>query len=192
MNSSSVVVIGAIAEKFFYPFLAKRNITLSTCRKVSIGALFWVLTYLVMIGIDHRIRRVYNDSGEMISIGWQFFPYFLGGFGYVFTNPPQDSITYKVAPSEWKVLGGAVNKFMQTGLSQFVARALYIRTAAWFTPSNGNDNINGIENYTAATSYKFMWICVGFAAFQAIFMSLPMVERWYRKIEDYVEARNEE
>lgn len=191
VNSASTAIIGTVATKFFYPFLASRNVKLSTTRLVSIGSFFWMLVFLSMLAIDHRMRRVYNDSGEMISIGWQFFPYCLGGFGYVFTNPPQDSITYKVAPTEWKVLGNAVNKFMQTGVSQYISKALYIRTTAWFVNSKGMNNINGIENYTTATSYKFMYICIGFAAFQAIFMSLPFVDRWYRKIEAYVEAKDE-
>lgn len=94
------------------------------------------------------MRRVYAESGEMISIGWQAFPYGIGGLAYTFLMPPQDAITYRVAPSEWKVLGNAINKFMQQGLSAFISAGLYNGTKAWFTPSNGADNINGIENYS--------------------------------------------
>jgi hypothetical protein len=192
VNSGTIVCFGIIANKFFYPFLEKRNIHLSTAHRVSIGSCFMALMYLVMLGVDHRIRKVYEENGEMISIGWQYFPYAIGGIGWVFIMPPQDAITFRVAPSEWKVLGNAVNKFMQTGLSSFIARALYKKTEAWFTPSNGNNNINGIENYTSATSYKFIWICFGFALFQAVFLALPCINRWYRKIEKYVEARTAE
>lgn len=192
VHSGTVAVFGIIANKFFYPFLEKRSIHLSTAHRVSIGSCLQALMYLVMLGVDHRIRRVYEETGEMISIGWQFFPYVFGGIGWVFVMPPQDAITFRVAPSEWKVLGNAVNKFMQSGLSSFIARALYKKTEPWFTPSNGSDNINGIENYTSATSYKFMWVCFGFALFQAVFLALPCIDRWYRKIEKYCEARSAE
>lgn len=192
VNSSHVVLFGILADKLFYPYLEKRNIHLSTAYRVSIGSCFWALMYLVMLGIDRRLRKVYDETREMISIGWQYFPYAIGALAYVFSMPPQDAITYKVAPSEWKVLGNAVNKFMQQGLTSFISRALYVKTAAWFTPSNGNNNINGIENYTQATSYKFMWICVGFALFQAVLLALPCVDRWYKMIEKYCEARSAE
>jgi hypothetical protein len=145
-----------------------------------------------MVGVDHRIRRVYEETGEQISIGWQYFPYAIAGLAYVFTFPPLDSITYRVAPSEWKVFGNAINKFMQAGISNFIARVLYIRTADWFTPDNGGNNINGIENYTAARSYKFMFVCAGFTAFQSIVCMLPWVDRLYQKIEEYVQAKEDE
>ncbi len=104
--------------------------------------------------------------------------------------PAQDAITYRVAPSEWKVMGNAINKFMQTGLSSFISMALYKRTEAWFTPSNSNeDNIIGIANYTSASSNKFMWIMFGFALLQTVICALPWVNRWYIKIEEYCEAR---
>jgi len=138
------------------------------------------------------MRRVYENTGEMINIGWQFFPYAIGGLGYVFAMPAQDAITYRVAPSEWKVMGNAINKFMQSGLSSFISMALYKRTEAWFIPSNGDDNIIGIVNYTSASSNKFMWIMVGFALFQAVFCALPPVNRWYIKIEKYCEARGDQ
>jgi POT family proton-dependent oligopeptide transporter len=192
VHSGTIVIFGTIANKFLFPFLEKRNIHLSTAHRVSIGSCLQAFMYFVMLGVDHRIRKVYEETGEMISIGWQFFPYTIGAIGWVFVMPPQDAITFRVAPSEWKVLGNAVNKFMQGGLSSFVARALYKRTEAWFLPSNGNTNINGIENYTSATSYKFLWVCFGFALFQAVFCALPWVNSWYIKIEKYCEARSAE
>ena len=145
-----------------------------------------------MVGVDHRVRRVYEETGEKISIGWQYFPYCIGALAFVFSFPPQDALTYRVAPSEWKVFGNAINKFMQAGVSNFIARSLYLRFAAWFTPENGNDNINGIENYTSASSWKFIFVCVGFTAFQAIACMLPWVDRWYQKIEEYVQAKEDE
>ena len=190
--SSHVVLFGILANKFFYPYLGKRNIHLSTAHRVSIGSCFWALVFLVMIGIDRRLRRVYDETGEMISIGWQYFPYAIGALAFVFTMPPQDAITYRVAPSEWKVLGNAFNKFMQQGLSSHISSVLYEKTTHWFTPSNGNNNINGIENYTKAASYKFMWICVGFALAQAVFLALPYIDRWYKKIEKYCEDKDAE
>ena len=141
------------------------------------------------------MRRVYEETKEMISIGWQFFPYAIGAIGWVFTMPPQDAITFRVAPSEWKVLGNAVNKFMQQGISNFICLALYERTEAWFTPSNSKDNnIIGIANYTSASSNKFIWIMVGFALLQAVICALPCpcVNRWYIKIEKYCEARSDQ
>jgi hypothetical protein len=180
-------------SKFFYPYLEKKNIKLSTAHQVAIGSVVMALMYLSLLGIDHRMRRVYAETGEMISIGWQYSPYAIGGLGAIFTLPPQDAITYRVAPSEWKVLGNAVNKFMQQGISNFICLALYKRTEAWFTPSNSSENnIIGIANYTSASSNKFMWIMVGFALLQAVICALPWVNRWYIKIEKYCEARSDQ
>ncbi len=193
VSSGHMVLFGILANKFFYPYLEKKNIILSTAHRVSIGSVFMALMYLAMLGVDHRMRRVYENTGEMISIGWQYFPYAIGGLANIFTLPPQDAITYRVAPSEWKVLGNAVNKFMQQGISNFICLALYKRTEAWFTPSNSNENnIIGIANYTSASSNKFMWILVGFALLQAVICALPCVNRWYRKIEEYCEARDDQ
>ena len=191
-NSSSSTLVGILAIKCFYPYLNKKNIHLSTCRRVAIGSFFWVLTYLSMAGVDHRIRRVYEETGEEISIGWQFFPYFLAAFGFIFTVPPQDVLAFRVAPSEWKVFGNAVYKFMQHGIGNFIARALVIRCAAWFTPDNGKDNINGIENYTAAETWKFIYVLAAFPAFQTFFCLLPWVDRWYQKVEEYIQAKEKE
>ena len=193
VNSSHVVLFGILANKFFYPYLEKKNIKLSTAHQVAIGSVVMALMYFALLGIDHRMRRVYAETGEMISIGWQYFPYAIGGLGAIFTLPPQDAITYRVAPSEWKVLGNAVNKFMQQGISNFICLALYKRTEAWFTPSNSSENnIIGIANYTSASSNKFMWIMVGFALLQAVICALPWVNRWYIKIEKYCEARSDQ
>lgn len=193
VNSSHVVLFGVLANKFFYPYLEKKNIILSTSHRVSIGSVFMALMYLAMLGVDHRMRRVYENTGELISIGWQYFPYAIGGLGAIFTVPPQDAITYRVAPSEWKVFGNAVNKFMQQGISNFICLALYKRTEAWFTPSNSNENnIIGIVNYTSASSNKFMWVMFGFALLQTVICALPWVNRWYIKIEKYCEARSDQ
>ena len=148
VHSIHIVLFGVICNNFFYPYLEKRNIRLSTAHRVCIGSCFQALMYLVMLGVDQRLRKVYEQTGEMISIGWQYFPYAIGGMGWVFTMAPQDAITYVVAPSEWKVLGNAINKFMQSGLSAVIAAALYKKNAAWYKPSNGQDNINGIVNYS--------------------------------------------
>jgi len=187
-NSSTVFVLGIVSNKYIYPSLQKRNIYLSTSHKICIGSIAWVLVYLSMVGVDHRIRRVYEETGEKISIGWQFIPYAIGSVGYIFGNPPQDELTYRLAPEEWKVLGNAINKFVQGGIANIIARSLYIRTEAWFTPSNGNDNINGVENYTSATSFKFMYVMAGFAALQALLCALPIINRLYKRIDSWTEA----
>jgi hypothetical protein len=193
VSSGHTVLFGILANKFFYPYLENKNIILSTAHRVSIGSLIWALMYLVVLGVDHRMRSVYESTGEMINIGWQYFPYAIGGVGYVFAMPAQDAITYRVAPSEWKVMGNAINKFMQSGLSSFISMALYKRTEAWFLPSNSNeDNIIGIANYTSASSNKFMWVMFGFALLQTVICSLPWVNRWYIKIEKYCEARSDQ
>jgi POT family proton-dependent oligopeptide transporter len=193
VNSTHVILFGILANKFFYPYLEKKNINLSTTHQVAIGSVVMALTYLVMLGVDHRMRRVYESTGEMISIGWQFFPYAIAGLGVIFALPPQDAITYRVAPSEWKVFGNAINKFVQQGIANFICLALYKRTEAWFTPSNSSENnIIGIANYTSASSNKFMWIMFGFALLQAVICALPWVNRWYIKIEKYCEARSDQ
>ena len=74
VDAASVVLFGTFCNKFLYPYLEKRSICLSRIRKVTIGSSFYVLAYLSMIGIDHRMRRVYEETGEEINIGWQFFP----------------------------------------------------------------------------------------------------------------------
>jgi hypothetical protein len=76
VSSGHTVIFGVLANKFFYPYLEnKKNIHLSTCNRMAIGSFLYVLMYLSMIGIDHRIRRVYEETGDKISIWWQYFPY---------------------------------------------------------------------------------------------------------------------
>jgi len=43
VNSGSVVLFGILANKFFYPYLEKKNIILSTAHRFSIGSLIWAL-----------------------------------------------------------------------------------------------------------------------------------------------------
>jgi hypothetical protein len=127
VESASVALFGIVCNKFLYPYLEERNIRPSTIRKVTIGSSLLVLTYLSMIGIDHRIRRVYEETGEKINIGWQFFPYFIQGHSVIFCLPPLNALTYMIAPNEWKILGNAIYTFTLAGLPYLIARALYKR-----------------------------------------------------------------
>ncbi|KAL3770088.1 hypothetical protein ACHAW5_003464 [Stephanodiscus triporus] len=192
VDSASVALFGILCNKFLYPYLEERRIRLSTIRKVIIGQSFFVLVYLSMIGIDHRIRRVYEETGEEINIGWQFFPYFISAPAIIFSFPSLNALAYMIAPNEWKILGNAINTFMQAGASNLIARALYKRCGEWFAPTNGSTTINGIENYTNASSNKFMWLMCGFAALQVLLCMLPGVDRLYQKIENDIEAENKE
>ncbi|KAL3771993.1 hypothetical protein ACHAW5_002223 [Stephanodiscus triporus] len=192
VDAASVVLFGTFCNKFLYPYLEERSICLSRIRKVTIGSSFYVLAYLSMIGIDHRMRRVYEETGEEINIGWQFFPYFISAPGTVFSFPPINALTYIIAPNEWKILGNAINTFMQAGASEFISRALYKRYGEWFVPTNGNTTINGIENYTNASSYKFLWLLCGFAALQVLLCMLPGVNRLYENVENDIDVENEE
>jgi arginine exporter protein ArgO len=132
-----------------------------------------------------------SDVYFSILLRSSFFFVALSGFAYLLTQPTQDSVTYRVSPNEWKVFGNAINKFMQAGISNFISMALYKRCASWFNPNNGNDTINGITNYTAASSWKFIYVLGAFPAFQTIFCLLPWVDRWYQKIEEYVHKNDE-
>lgn len=126
MNISSVLA-GISANKFFYPYLERKNITFCTTRRVAFGASILTVGYLVMYGVDQHLRRVYDETGEMISIsiGWQGLIYFVLGIAYVFFIPPMDELTFRVAPNEYKVLGNAINKFMQAGIGAFIAKAIF-------------------------------------------------------------------
>lgn len=127
-TSLPTFVLGIVANKYIYPYLNKKRIYLSTSRKICIGSVAWMLVYLSMVGVDHRIRRVYAETGEKINIGWQFFPYAIGSFGYIFGNPPQDELTFRLAPEEWKVLGNAINKVRWEPSLLFLCSSLCART----------------------------------------------------------------
>jgi POT family proton-dependent oligopeptide transporter len=192
VNSASVALFGIFCNKFLYPYLEERSIRLSMIRKVVIGQSFFVLLYLSMIGIDHRIRRIYEETGEKINIGWQFFPYFISAPAIIFYFPPLNALAYMIAPNEWKILGNAIYTFMLAGAPNLIARALYKRYGEWFAPTNGSTTINGIENYTNASSNKFMWLMCGSAALQVLLCMLPGVDRLYQKIENDINAENKE
>lgn len=190
MNISSVLA-GISANKFFYPYLERKNIVFCTTRRVALGASLLTVSYLVMYGVDQKIRRVYADSGDMISIGWQGFVYGIMGIAYVFFLPPMDELTFRVAPNEYKVLGNAINKFIQAGIGAFIAKAIYSGLESWMTPTNGDANIMNIAAYTTAKTDNFMLLMAAISAFQALFLLIPFVENWVKRVEDYVKIQAE-
>ena len=80
-NSSSVVLICIVLNKYFYPYLKRRNIIFSTPNRLIVASLFNALMMGAMALVDLRIRQVYKSTGNEISIGWQCFPLAIGAFG---------------------------------------------------------------------------------------------------------------
>ena len=183
MMNVTTLIVGILLNKTFYPYLERKNISICTTRRVAIGAFFLTVFYLVMYGVDRRLRRVYAETGEMISIGWQVLIYFFGGIAFPFFVPPMDELTFRVAPSEYKIFGNAINKFMQAGIGAFISKAIFSALGSWFQPTNGASNIMSIEAYTTAKTDNFMLLMAAICAFQALFLLLPPVEKFVKQVE---------
>jgi len=191
MMNATIVIVGILLNKTFYPYFERKNISICTTRRVAIGAFFLTVFYLVMYGVDRRLRRVYAETGEMISIGWQVLIYFFGGMAFPFFIPPMDELTFRVSPSEYKVFGNAINKkFMQAGIGAFISKAIFSALGSWFQPTNGASNIMSIEAYTTAKTDNFMLLMAAISAFQALFLLLPPVEKFVKRVEEYVKVGN--
>ena len=54
--------------------------------------------------------------------------------------------------------------------------------------SNGASNIMSVAAYTTAETDNFMLLMAAISAFQAVFLLLPFVENWVKRIEEYVKA----
>jgi hypothetical protein len=191
MNITTCIV-GILLNRAFYPYLERKNIYLCTTKRVSVGAFILTLFYLLMYAVDQRLRRVYAETGQMINIGWQALIYFFGGVAYPFFLPAMDELTFRVSPTEYKVLGNAINKFMQAGIGAFIAKAIFSSLGSWFRPTNGASNIMSIAAYTTAKTDNFMLLMAAISAFQALFLLLPPVEKWVKRIEEYVKVEERE
>lgn len=187
MNLSTVIA-GIFVNRFFYPYMEKKNIHICTTRRVAIGAVILMVFWLIVYGVDQRIRRVYAETGEMISIGWQALPMLVGGFAYPFFLPPMDELTYRVAPSEYKVLGNAINKFIQAGIGAIIATAIYSKLGRWFVTADGTTDIMTISAYTTANTDNFFLLMAAISFGQALFLVIPFVENWVKRIEEYVKV----
>lgn len=103
-----------------------------------------------------------------------------------------DELTFRVAPNEYKVLGNAINKFMQAGIGAFIAKAIFSSgLKSWFMPTNGDTNIMNIAAYTTAKTDNFMLLMAAISAFQALFLLIPFVENWVKRVEEYVKVQAE-
>lgn len=100
----SSVLTGIFANLYFYPYLERKNIFLSTTKKVSIGAAVMTVSYLIMYGVDQRIRSVYTETEEMINIGWQALVYIFSGIAFTFFLPPMDEASALLRLLSWNTL----------------------------------------------------------------------------------------
>ena len=56
-------------------------------------------------------------------------------------------------------------------------------------PTNGDTNIMNIAAYTTAKTDNFMLLMAAISAFQALFLLIPFVENWVKRVEDYVKIQ---
>jgi len=133
---------------------------------------------------DYQIHRVYQDTGEAVSVLWQCFPYFLIGIGEIFAVSAAYELAFTVAPQSKKSIASAANLFMVGGLPNVFCIGLYNICRSWFLNANGEAHIHRLEDYATAKVVNYFWLLEGVALFGVVINLLPAVKNWVAKIED--------
>ncbi|KAL9184984.1 hypothetical protein ACHAXT_002761 [Thalassiosira profunda] len=183
-DAISVLLFGYIIGNVCYPALNKRGIKISTTHKFAIGSAFGAVAVGCAIVTDYQIHRVYNETGEAISVLWQVFPYFLIGIGEIFAVSAAYELAFTVAPPKMKSVASAANLFMVGGLPNVFCIMLYNACGAWFTNSRGEARIHKLEDYASARVTNYFWLLEGIALLGVIVNLLPSVRNWVAGIEE--------
>jgi hypothetical protein len=188
--STSFLFIGfwaVLIKKYITPFLGRKNIELTISNKFVLGSLFLTLGFAMNGIICSQMKRVYDESGEEISILYGLFVTFLIG-GMAFSLAATNELAFVVAPTELKMLGTAVMLFMTQGIPNILGAQLLKLCGNWF-------GVNGVqvetlEEYINSDSPKFLFLLMGFTLFDVILFSLPPVTRWMDNFEETSKANN--
>jgi hypothetical protein len=138
-----------------------------------------------------QIHRVWNESGEQISIWWQVFPLLPIGVAVIMTVPTLDGFVFILSPTEFKTLGNAINKLVQVALSNQVVKSLYKVCEPWFENKLGGSNISNTEYYVEAQVWKFFLVMAGWGALLIVLGLFPGTQTWLRYMESLTVKSND-
>ena len=85
-------------------------------------------------------------------------------------------------------MGNAINKFIQAGIGAIIATAIYSKLGRWFVTADGTTDIMTISAYTTANTDNFFLLMAAISFGQALFLVIPFVENWVKRIEEYVKV----
>ena len=177
-DAISVIVFGLLAGRVFYPSLTKRGIYLPIATKFAIGTSFGTLAIAVILIIEYQIRKVYEATGEPISIIWQIFAYVPIGAAEIFSISAAYEAAFTISPKQNKGLASALNIFILIGVTNFIAVALYNACRSWFTNDSGTTDLSTLELYTQASVYRYWWLMLGIAIFGVLLNLFPPIKNW--------------
>mmetsp|Transcript_35744 Transcript_35744/g.58235 ORF Transcript_35744/g.58235 Transcript_35744/m.58235 type:complete len:744 (+) Transcript_35744:68-2299(+) len=184
VDALSILTFGYVIGNVIYPALNQRGIKIPTTYKFAIGSTFGALAVGCAILTDYRIHRVYNETGEAITVLWQAFPYFLIGMGEIFAVSAAYELAFTVAPAKMKSVASAANLFMVGGLPNVFCIMLYNLCREWFLNARGEAHIHKLEDYASAKVTNYFWLLEGIALFGIVINVLPPVKKWVASIEE--------
>ena len=124
MQSISAIISGQVLNTKIFPWMHSKGYRFPVGHKLAVAGFFYALGYILFCIIDLQIHRVWNESGEQISIWWQVFPLLPIGVAVIMTVPTLDGFVFILSPTEFKTLGNAINKLVQVALSNQVVKSL--------------------------------------------------------------------
>lgn len=183
-DAISVLAFGYVIGNVLYPALNTRGIKIPTTYKFAIGSAFGALAVGCAIVTEYQIHRVYDQSGEAITVLWQVFPYFLIGIGEIFAVSAAYELAFTVAPAKMKSVASAANLFMVGGLPNVFCIMLYNACRQWFLNSSGEAHIHRLEDYATAKVVNYFWLLEAVAILGVIINILPGIKNWVAGIEE--------
>jgi len=187
-DAISVLAFGYVIGNVIYPALNARGIKLPTTYKFALGSSFGALAVACAIATEYQIHKVYDESGETITVLWQVFPYFLIGIGEIFAVSAAYELAFTVAPAKMKSVASAANLFMVGGLPNVFCIMLYNACRHWFLNSGGEAHIHKLEDYATAKVVNYFWLLEGIALFGVMINILPPISKWVAGIEEAAAA----
>ena len=183
MQSISAIFSGQVLNRKIFPWMHSKGYQFPVGHKLAVAGFFYALGYIIFCIIDLQIHRVWNESGEQISIWWQVFPLLPIGVAVIMTVPTLDGFVFILSPTEFKTLGNAINKLVQVALSNQVVKSLYKVCEPWFENKLGGSNISNTEYYVQAQVWKFFLVMAGWGALLIVLGLFPPTQTWLRYME---------
>jgi hypothetical protein len=184
--SLSAILYGQVLNRKIVPWMHSKGYMFPVGHKLAIAGIFYCFSYVLYTIIDLQIHRVWNESGQQISIWWQVFPLIPMGVAIIQTVPTLDGFVFTLSPTEFKTLGNAINKLVQVALSNQIVKSLYNQCEPWFQNKTGENpsNISNTQFYTEAEVWKFFLVMAGWGALLTVLGFLPPTQWWIRYMED--------
>lgn len=183
-DAVSVLGFGYILGNVMYPALSRRGIKIPTTYKFALGSTCGAIAVASAILTEYHIHRVYEETGEAVTVLWQTFPYFLIGIGEIFAVSAAYELAFTVAPPKMKAVASAANLFMVGGLPNVLCIGLYNACRIWFLNAQGEGNIHELEDYASANVVNYFWLLEGISLVGVIVNLLPSVKNYVARIEE--------